>query len=236
MNVVSIAAHQDDIELHCLGTLLKYRARGDVTLTNVVITNGDKGAQHDPAMPYAEVAAIRRAEATAVAAALGGRYICLDQPDEYLKDTDEVRTQLADILREARADVILAPPPVDYNLDHTISSQIAFQASMLAAVRSIHTAHDPLQHYPVVYYMDAICGLDWQPTHYVDISAVFAEKCDLLRLHRSQMLNMERSGWNLVQYAQIVGAFRGLQCGVAYAEGFKPALAFPRVAPGCPLP
>jgi hypothetical protein len=107
---------------------------------------------------------------------------------------------------------------------------------MLAAVRSIHTAHDPLPNYPVVYYMDALCGLEWQPTHYVDISAVFEQKCALLRLHESQMLNMERSGWNLIEYAQVMGAFRGLQCGVKYAEGFKPALAFPRVAPGSPLP
>jgi LmbE family N-acetylglucosaminyl deacetylase len=236
MRIVSIAAHQDDIELHCLGTLLRYRAQGNVTLTNVVISNGDKGAQHDPTLPYAEVAAIRRAEATAVADALGARYICLEQPDEYIRDTDDVRTQLADVLREVQADVILAPPPVDYNVDHTVSSQIVFQASMLAAVRSIHTTHEPLARYPVVYYMDAICGLDWQPTHYVDISAVFEEKCALLRLHASQMRNMERSGWNLVEYAQTMGAFRGLQCGVSYAEGFKPALAFPRVAPGSPLP
>jgi LmbE family N-acetylglucosaminyl deacetylase len=51
MHIVSIAAHQDAIELHCLGTLLKYRSQGDVTITNVVISNGDKGAQHDPSMP-----------------------------------------------------------------------------------------------------------------------------------------------------------------------------------------
>jgi LmbE family N-acetylglucosaminyl deacetylase len=236
MNVVSIGAHQDDIELHCLGTLLRYRAQGAVTITNVVISNGDKGSQHDPSMPYAQVAAIRSAEATAVADALGGRYVCLDEPDEYIKASDEVLNRLVDVLREAQADVILAPPPIDYNLDHTVTSKLAFQASMLAGVRSIHTAHDPLATNPVVYYMDAVCGLDWQPTNYVDISAVFEQKCALLRLHRSQMLNMERSGWNLVEYAQVMGAFRGLQCCVKFAEGFKPVLAFPRVAPSNVLP
>ena len=46
MNVVCVAAHQDDIEANCLGTLLKYQQRGDVTITNVVISNGDKGVQY----------------------------------------------------------------------------------------------------------------------------------------------------------------------------------------------
>ncbi|MCZ7545702.1 MAG: PIG-L family deacetylase [Anaerolineae bacterium] len=237
MNVVCVAAHQDDIELHCLGTLIKYREQGDVTITNVVITNGDKGGQFDPSLSYEEVAAIRHEEATAVAEALGGRYVCLGETDEYLRNTDETLNHLLDVLREAKADIVFAPPPVDYNTDHTIASQMAFQATMLAGVRTIFTAHEPLAAYPPVYYMDPVTGLDWQPTHYVDITAVFERKCALLRLHKSQMLNMQTSGgWDLVEYARIVGAFRGLQCGVEYAEAFKPALAWPRVRPGNWLP
>jgi len=236
VNVVCVAAHQDDIELHCLGTLLKYRARGDVTITYVVISNGDKGAQYDPKMPYAQVAAIREAEARAVAEALGARYIGLGEEDEYVRDTDELRNRLTDILREARADLVIAPPPVDYCTDHKVASELAFTACMFAGVRSIFTDHEALAQYPALYYMDALAGLESQPTHYVDISDVFERKCELLRLHKSQMKNMERSGWDLVQYARIVGAFRGLQCGVAYAEGFRPALAFPRVRPGNLLP
>lgn len=236
MNVVCVAAHQDDIELHCLGTLLKYKARGDVTITNVVITNGDKGGQFDPSLPYEKVAAIRQEEATAVAEALGGRYICLGEIDEYLHDKDEIRDRLTDVIREARADIVFAPPPVDYNLDHMIASQLAFQAAMVAGFRTVFTEHEALTQYPAVYYMEPLTGLEWQPTHYVDITEVFERKCELLRLHKSQMLNMQRSGWDLVKYARIVGAFRGLQCGVEYAEGFKPALAFPRVQPGNLLP
>jgi len=237
VNIVCVTAHQDDIELHCLGTLIKYRQRGDATITNVVISNGDKGGQFDLSLSYEQVAAIRQQEAAAVAGALGGRYLCMNQVDEYIRDTDEARNQLVDILREAKADVILAAPPVDYNTDHMVTSQIAFHAAMLATVRTIYTDHDPLPHYPVVYYMDPVTGMDWQPTHYVDITDVFERKCELLRLHKSQMANMQTSGgWDLVKYAHIMGAFRGLQCGVEYAEGFKPALAWPRVRPGNWLP
>lgn len=235
-SIVSIAAHQDDIELGCLGTLIKYQQRGGCRITNVTLTNGDKGSQHDPTMPYAEVSKVRVAEADAVAAALGGRHICLGYPDEYLVVCEDNINRVVDILREAQADLVFAPPPVDYQTDHTAASTIAFQAVMLAGVKTIFTDHQPLEKYPVLYYMDAITGMEFQPTVYVDITAVFERKLEVLQLHKSQMKNMERSGWDLVKYARVVNAFRGMQCSVEYAEGFRPCLGWPRVQPGCPLP
>jgi hypothetical protein len=51
------------------------------------------------------------------------------------------------------------------------------------------------------------------------------------------MRNMEQfGGWDLVKFSGIMAAFRGLQCGVDYAEAFKPALAWPRLKPGSWLP
>ena len=237
MNIVSIGAHQDDIEVECLGTLLKFYDQGGHTFTNVVISNGDKGGQYDPTVPYEEIARIRNAEATAVAEALGGRYICMGQSDEYIRDTDEARNQLIDILREAKADLVFTLPPVDYNTDHMVTSQIAFHAVMLAAVKTIFTKHAPLPVTPPLYYMDASTGLEFQPTHYVDITGVYERKCELARLHKSQMSNSQSwSGFDLVKLIRIMGEFRGIQCGVEYAEGFKPALAFPRVHTGNWLP
>ena len=85
--------------------------------------------------------------------------------------------------------------------------------------------------------MEPVAGLEWQPTHYVDISDVFDQKCELLLLYKSQMRNMEQfGGWDLVSYARTLGAFRGLQCSVDFAEGFKPSLSWPRVRPDNMLP
>jgi LmbE family N-acetylglucosaminyl deacetylase len=237
MNIVCVAAHQDDIEVCCLGTLLRYRQRGEVSITNVVISNGDKGFQHQPSTPYEEVTRVRNAEATKVAEALGGRYICMGQSDEYIRDTDEARNQLVDILREAKADIVFTLPPIDYNTDHMTTSQITFHATMLSNVATIFTDHEPLPETPVVYYMSAIASLEWQPTHYVDITEVWEQKCDLVRLHASQMSNSQKmNGLDLVKLAKIQDAHRGLQCRVEYAEAFKPALAWPRVRAGNWLP
>jgi len=237
MNIVCIGAHQDD-ESGCLGTLLKYRATcSDVAITNVSVSNGDKGAQYEPSMPYERVAAMRNAEANAIAEAIGAHYICLGQSDEYIRDTDEVRNQLVDILRAAKADVVFSHPPEDYNTDHVIAGQLAFHACMLASVRSIFTDHPPLDRFPVLFYMDTLAGLSFQPTHYVDITDFFTRKCELLRLYKSQMTNMEQfGGEDLIGLASVLNRLRGMQCGVGYAEGFRPALAWPRVRPGCPLP
>lgn len=237
MNIVCVGAHQDDIEVNCLGTLLKYATRSDTRITNITISNGDKGAQYDPSIPYEQVATMRIAESTAVAEALGGRYICMGQSDEYIRDTDEARNTLTDILRAVKADVVFANSPADYNTDHIVSGQLAFHACLLAPVRTIFTEHEPLPTAPAMFYMDTTGGLDWQPTHYIDISNVFERKCELLRLHKSQMRNMEQfGGWDLVKYSKIMNAFRGLQCGIDYAEAFKPALAWPRLQPGNVLP
>jgi len=237
VNVVCIGAHQDDIELNCGGTLLKYQQRGDLVLTNVVISNGDKGAQYDVAMPHEDVARMRNAEAAAVTAMLGGRYINLGQSDEYVRDTDEARNQLTDILRAAKADIVFTCPPSDYNLDHIVAGQLAFHACLLAPVRTIMSGHNPLSSSPALYYWDTAAGLDWQPTHYVDITDTFERKCELLRVYVSQMRNMEQfGGWDLESYARIANAYRGLQCGVRYAEAFRPCLAWPRLRPGNWLP
>lgn len=237
MNIVCVGAHQDDIEVNCVGTLLRYRQKGDVNITIVVVSNGDKGFQFAPSTPYEEVTRVRNAEATKVAEALGGRFVCMGQSDEYIRDTDEARNQLVDLLREAQADVVFTLPPVDYNTDHMVTSQITFHATMLSFVPTIFTDHDPLSSCPVMYYMDAVAGLEWQPTHYVDITDVWERKCELLRFHESQMENSRKfGGFDLVGLSQVSNAYRGLQSRVQYAEAFKPCLAWPRVRAGNVLP
>jgi 4-oxalomesaconate hydratase len=196
MNIVVVGAHQDDMEVNCSGTLLKYRQKDNVNITIVVVSNGDKGFQHKPSVPYEEATRIRNAEATRVAEALGGRYICLGQSDEYMQDTPEARNQVVDILREAKADVVFTLPPQDYNTDHTVASEITFQAVMLAPVTTIFTDHEPLAFTPVMYYMDSAVATGFEPSHYVDISDVWDQKRSAIECYQSQFTT-GRSGEHL---------------------------------------
>ena len=126
--------------MNCLGTLLRYRERPDVTITNVTISNGNKGGNYDPTVPYDEIAAIRIQEATAVAKALDGRYICLDQEDEYIRDTDQTRNRLADILRQARAELLNAAGVLSRSQAEYATASGLFDAS-LALYRELGDRH-----------------------------------------------------------------------------------------------
>jgi LmbE family N-acetylglucosaminyl deacetylase len=233
MSIVAIGAHQDDIEVSCLGTLILYREHRHASVTHVTISNGELGGQGRPGTPPAEIAATRAAEAKAVADAIGARYVCLQQPDMYVRDTDEVRDRLVDVIREARADIVLAPPPTDYHLDHIAVSRLAFHATLAASVRSLVTDKPALPRTPALYYVDTVAGLDWEPSVYVDITRVFERKCSLIALHVSQMQAARAvGGWDLVRYSELKNGFRGLQSGVAYAEAFAPARAWPRLHAG----
>jgi LmbE family N-acetylglucosaminyl deacetylase len=236
MNIVCVGAHQDD-EMNCLGTLIKCVQRGDHVAV-ATISNGDKGAQYDPSFPHDEISRVRIAESSAIMQALGGSYYCMGQEDEYIEDNRQARNWVTRILREARADLVLTCPLNDYNPDHSITGEIVFHAVMLTTVRTMDEIEaPPLDRVPAMYYCDSCAGIEFEPAFYVDISDVFDRKRELCGLFRTQMINMQVfGGWDLVTYAEVLNRFRGLQCGVQYAEAFRPELRWPRARPGILLP
>ena len=227
-SVVAVEGHPDDVELSALGTLIKLHERG-ARVTIVSITDGGHGAFHDENLSKS-IAEIRAGEASAVAARLDGEWLTLGQEDGYLYDTAEMRNQLAAVMRRVGCDLVLAPPPTDYHYDHITAGQLAFTSSYYAAVSGPEVEGKQLAKTPAVYYFDSIMGLEFDPAFYIDISDQIETKKELARLHASQMDNMKAIGdWDLVEYIDIVGRFRGLQSGVTYAEAFRPASRWPRI-------
>jgi len=228
-SVVAVEPHPDDVEILCMGTLLKFRQAG-VRVTIVCVTNGDKGSGHDPAAPHAEVAATRFREASSVAAEIGAEFVNLGAEDEYLYDTPELRNALAAVLRRAKADVVLAPAPTCYQTDHTTTSEIAFQATHLAALPQLSIDEPALRLAPSTYYYDTVLALDFEPSFFIDVSEVFDRKKSLAKLHVSQMASMDhQSGWNLVEAIETLGRMRGMQSNVRYAEAFQLCRRYPRI-------
>lgn len=235
MNIVAIGAHPDDVELTTIGTLLLARERAD-DVTIVTTTNGAAGASGGEDED-AGMTAVRAREAQAVADAIGARYVSLGLPDQFLEETREARLALCEILRAAKAELVLGPPPADYHADHIVTSTLVSHACLIASNASIETDSPVLARVPTVYHVEPAGGFEFAPTHYVDITRVFARKLELLRMHESQMGNMKIwAGYDLVELAEVVGAYRGFQSRVRYAEAFAPARAWPRVSAGSPFP
>jgi LmbE family N-acetylglucosaminyl deacetylase len=234
MNVVAVAAHPDDVELTCAGTLAKYAQQGDQVWI-VTLSIGELG--HRDIEPL-ELSQIRRQEASTAAAYIGAKYVCLDQPAEYIQDTIEARNKLIEVFRQAQADVVLTHPPLDYHLDHMNTSKIVYGATLAAPIVRIVTNSPPLMRHPMLFYTDAIGSLEFQPSHFVDITATFETKMAMLSCHQTQM-NMDywpEAPLGLTELAEITARFRGMQSNVAYAEAFRPGLGWPRLRAGNWLP
>ena len=231
--VLAVGAHPDDCELLCGGTLAMFAARS-VAVTICAVARGDKGSRE---VPPDEFAAQRRAEATRAASVIGAEFVCLDAADGDVASTPEMRSKLLDTLRRMRPDLILTHWPDDYHADHRATGEFVTDCSWFAASPG-HRTQSPALDEPVpVFYLDTLAGLSFEPTEYVNISSVWAKKEEMLRCHVSQLGPAAQHGeGDLVVLARDLARFRGRQCGVEHAEGFRPCLKWKRVRPYRLLP
>ena len=128
--VMVIAAHPDDPEFGCAGTVMKWSQAGK-QVTYVLLTSGDKGS-HDPDLRPGRLAGMREGEQRAAAAELGVKQVIfLRHPDGILENTLELRRELAGIIRQHRPQVVFTIDPWrHYQLhpDHRAAGQAALDA------------------------------------------------------------------------------------------------------------
>lgn len=227
LRVLAVGAHPDDIEILCAGTLARCSQRGD-HVTICVATNGNMGSMtHSPA----ELAGIREAEAREAAAEIGAEVIWLGCPDEFLYPDHQTRMRFIEMIRTAAPDVIITHDPQDYHQDHRTVSELVFVSSFIAAVPHVETASHHHPSIPPLYYMDTLAGVGFLPTEYVDITDTVEIKQRMLMRHASQLEWLgDYNGIDITEFMKTVARFRGLQCGAAYAEGFRRCDAWPRVS------
>lgn len=225
MRILAVGAHPDDLEMLCGGTLALYARCVDT----VIMATACTGDRDDPDISPEEMARIRRAEATAAAAVIGAQYLCLGFSDESVFPSEENCLRFVDLIRQARPDLIITHGPDDYHMDHRNTGQLTFWASTLATVAHIHTAYSPAPVRPPIYHMDNVAGINFLPTEYVDISEVIELKKEMLSKHQSQFRVFERTGTDLMDQMLTMSRFRGYQCGVASAEGFRRLGIYPRI-------
>ncbi|MCU6709981.1 PIG-L family deacetylase [Paenibacillus sp. J5C_2022] len=236
MNVLAVGCHPDDLEIGCGGTLAKLASLGH-QVTMVHVANGNKG--HKIIEPE-KLANIRAAEAKSAGNLIGANVIGLDVPDLSVKaDGDELVQKLVAVIRDAKPDFIITHPPEDYMKDHMEVSKAVFDASFSATVPHFNKEAGQDAHHKVapIYYMDTLAGVGFLPTEYVDISDFIDIKLQMNNCHESQIKWLyEHDGIDFLDFVRTVSKFRGLQCGAAYAEGFKQCQAWPRLTAARLLP
>ncbi len=204
MRVLTIAAHPDDVEICCAATMaLLTKAGHEVVLAHM--TYGDKGGRGDSGM----LARTRHAEAVEAAQLIGAQVVGRICGDLELYLSQEHEKALVDLLDQVAPDLVFTHRPDDYHPDHRITGQLALSATATAKPGT------------AVWFMDTIGGVDFTPTHFVDVGTAIEQKMDMIRCHRSQMSWMSQARHTDMPYMIEWNArWRGLQAGVTYAEGF----------------
>lgn len=185
VDILAIAAHRDDVELTCAGTLLKavdagYRA-GILDLTA-----GETGTRGS--------AALRAEEAERAAQILGvteRRNAGL--PDAHLQNTDETRRAIVEQIRHFAPRVVILPFPVGRHPDHRVASELGRDACYLAGLSRYDaggSGHRPEKLlYALAYREDPI-----KPTFVVDITAQFDRKLAAIKCYGSQFDGAKAAG------------------------------------------
>ena len=187
VDLLAIAAHRDDIELTCGGTLAKaVRAGHRVGILD--LTQGEMGTRGD--------AATRAAEADRAAKTLGVPLrLNAAMPDAHLENNEASRKQIVAIIRRTRPRVVILPYSVGRHPDHRIASELGRDACYLAGLAKYAPGKGVEAHRPykllhaLAYREDPV-----KPTFVVDISDVFDLKIEAIRCYASQFTGAKAAG------------------------------------------
>ncbi len=214
-DVLAIAAHRDDVEQTCGGTLLRMAARGLRTAI-LDLTQGEAGTRG--------TADDRAREANEAARLLGVTWRqALDLPDGAIANTLENRTKIVRVLREIRPRVVILPYWQARHPDHAIVASLGYEACFLAGLAKIDTGTAPHRPFKIVY---ASLYADVRPSFVVDISPFIEQRHASLMAYRSQYANQPTGTGLFVPEDEIrertfaEARHYGLLAGVLYGEPF----------------
>jgi bacillithiol biosynthesis deacetylase BshB1 len=175
LDLLAIAAHPDDVEQTCGGTLIKMAETG--YRTGVLdLTVGEMGTRGEPSLR------LKEAETAARHLLLAWRGN-LELPDARLENTLAVRLTLMSEIRRLRPRVVILPYWEGRHPDHCRAAEIVYEACFLAGVRKLDESSEPHRPFKLLY---ASVYANVTPSFVVDISAQFERRMAALLSYESQ--------------------------------------------------
>jgi len=236
--VLAFMAHPDDIEFLCAGTLIRLHNEVGCQITLASAATGYGGSID---LRGEEIARIRHGEARASAAIIDADYLCADCLDLLITYDRDTLLKFVEMVRIARPDIVITHNPIDYMLDHEITSTLVRAATFAAPVRNVITevgnSAEPTDRIPHLYYADPVelrdhAGKQVEPEFIVDISSAIDTKQQMLTCHASQRdwLRKHHGIDHYVITMKEMSAARGRQINTEFGEGFGQykAHAYPR--------
>ena len=217
VDILAIAAHRDDVEQTCGGTVLAMQAKG--WKTGILdLTRGESGTRG--------TAAEREAEANEAARILRvATREALDLPDGNVENTLQNRLKIAAVLRRLRPRVVILPYWQGRHPDHYTTATLGYEACFVSGLAKVDTGNADAPHRPFKILYASLYA-DVRPTFAVDITPFMEERFQSLMAYRSQYATRAEGGALFVPEDEIrertfaMARHCGLLAGVRYAEPF----------------
>ena len=217
VDLLAIAAHRDDVELTCAGTLIRAVDLGQTTGI-LDLTQGETGTRGS--------ASLRAEEAERAAKLMGvSERRNAGLPDAHLQNTDEMRRVVVEQIRHFRPRVVILPFPIGRHPDHRIASELARDACFLAGLAKYDAALAPHRPHKILYAL-AYREDPVKPTFVVDISAQMERKMAAIRCYSSQFDGAKNAGeifptgQDLYSLVEVQNAHYGSLIRTRYGEPF----------------
>ena len=222
VDVLAIAAHPDDIEMTCAGTVLSLVAQGK-TVAGVDLTRGELGTRGTPEIRLRESAEGAKQMGLAARENMGFR-------DAFFRNDEEHQMALIPIIRQYQPKIVLTNAPDDRHPDHGRAAELVVQACFYAGLRQIKTVGKDGQpqeaHRPNFIY-HFIQDRSLTPDFVVDVSPYWNQKLGAIKAYQSQFFNPDSpepqsyiSGEPFMKFLEARTREHGHRIGVEFGEGF----------------
>ncbi|MBI2956145.1 MAG: bacillithiol biosynthesis deacetylase BshB1 [Acidobacteria bacterium] len=218
LDLLAIAAHPDDAELTCGGTLAQAARRG-YRVGILDLTQGEMGTRGTPEL--------RAREAAAAARALGVHHReNLGLPDAALEPRRDYFLALAARLRALRPRVVILPYWEGRHPDHVHASRIGYEACYLAGLRKLDLPGEPHRPFKILYSLLFDETMKARPTFVVDITRDYARRARAIACYRSQFAGPRIQGGvhipltGLEEQLEAICRYYGFLIGTRYGEPF----------------
>ena len=208
LDILALSPHPDDVELCCGGLIAKMSGKG-YHVGIVDLTKGELGTEG--------TAEVRMQEAAEAARILGVKIReNMDFGDCKMSSGFDEAKRLADVIRQYRPSVLIAPYGDEHHPDHAVSRKLTDKAVFFAKLIKMQTDHEAHRVKMVAYYM---LHKSFDPSFVVDVTESYGKKLEAIKAYKSQMglmLGME----GLLKSIELRDQFHGSKVGVKHGEPF----------------
>lgn len=224
LDILVFAAHPDDAELTCSGTILHHLQLG-YKVGIIDLTRGELGSRGT---------AKTRAEECLESSKIMGIHHRenLELPDGFLQNIPEFQHKIIKKIRAFQPQIVLANAPQDRHTDHSKAASLVREASFLAGLKKIETYHngvlqDAFRPEVVYHYIQ---DMYLKPDFVVDISPYWEQKMQAIKAFKTQFFTGENEDGNepttpistpqFMHFLEGRAREMGRTIGVEFGEGF----------------